>query len=281
MRILKRFAVVVLGFHVLFFGGLVYLHFNQELMVFRPFGGVRATPDQYGARFESIYLDTEDGERLHGWWLPAENSRGTILYCHGNAGNITDRRPALEGLLPLGFDIFIFDYRGFGQSTGSPTEQGTYIDVKRAWKYLVEERRIPPEKIIVWGRSLGGAIATYLASKVAPAALVLESTFTSLPDLTDELYWIPDKSWVAVQYPSLDRIRSIRVPHLHAHSPHDDLIGFHHGRMLFEASGSIRKEFVEIGGTHRSGHLTQPEYRERVVRFLRDVLPNPASEQND
>jgi alpha-beta hydrolase superfamily lysophospholipase len=271
----------VVGIHLFLVGGLIYVHFHQELMVYQPFEGVRSTPDQYGARYEVIYLETGDGVRLHGWYLPVQKPRGTILYCHGNAGNITDRRPALVGLLPLGFDVFIFDYRGFGESTGSPTEDGTYTDVERAWRYLVEERRIPPQKIVVWGRSLGGAIATHLASRVTPAALVLESTFTSLPDLTAELYWIPDKSWVAVKYPSLDRIRSIHVPHLHAHSPADDLIGFHHGRMLFDASGSKRKEFIEIDGTHRSGHLTEPKYRERVRAFLHDVIPTSSAEQID
>jgi uncharacterized protein len=270
-RAIKWIVAILVAIHVPLLGGLIYLHFHQELMVYQPFRGTRSTPDQFGAEFENVWIRTADGEKLHAWFLPVQGARGTILYCHGNAGNITDRRPALEGLLALGFDVLIFDYRGFGESSGSPNEAGTYLDVEAAWSYLTETRGIPPNRIVIWGRSLGGAIATYLAAKVTPKALVLESTFTSLPDLTDELYWIPDKSWVAVKYPSLDRIGSIRVPHLHAHSPTDDLIGYHHGRRLFEASGSEQKDFVDLTGTHRTGHLTEPQYRDRLRAFFEQI----------
>jgi uncharacterized protein len=267
-RVIKWIVAILVAIHVPILAGLVYLHFHQELLVYQPFQGSRSSPDQYGVPFEDVRIRTQDGETLHAWYLTSPSSRGTILYCHGNAGNITDRKPAIEGLLALRFDVFIFDYRGFGESTGAPTEAGTYLDAEAAWSYLVQERHVAPERIVIWGRSLGGAVATYLATKVSPKALVLESTFTSLPDLTDELYWIPDKSWVAVKYPSLERIRNIRVPHFHAHSPDDDLIAYHHGRELFEASASPHKVFVEIGGTHRSGHLTEPQYREQLDSFF-------------
>ncbi len=281
MRHLKRILALLIGVHALLLLGLVYLHFHQELLVFQPFGGVRSHPEDYGVPCEEVFLGTSDGVRLHGWFLSKPQPRGTVLYFHGNAGNITDRRLALDGLLALDFDVFIFDYRGFGASTGSPTEAGTYVDAARAWSYLVDERRIPPDRVVLWGRSLGGAIATQLATKVKPAALVLESTFTSLPDLSDELYWIPDKSWVKVQYPTLKRIERITVPYLEAHSKTDDLIGYHHGLALFAACPSGHKRFIEIGGTHRSGHLTQRAYRERVHAFFQEILPLPPPEQID
>ena len=272
-RLLKWLFWAFAGFILLGFSGVAYLHFNQELMVFQPFNHPGKTPDQFGMKYEEVWLKTPDGEKLHGWYLPMAGSRGVILYCHGNAGNISHREKALTGLAKLGLDIFIFDYRGYGQSTGSPTELGTYQDVERAWQYLVEERGLDPSRIVIWGRSLGGAIGAYLASKVMAGAVVLESTFTSIPDLAAEIYPVPDKSWVTVQYPTLDRIKGIRMPHLHAHSPGDDLVAGHHGDQIFQASGSLKKKFIAMTGTHRTGHLTQERYLPKIDEFLREALP--------
>jgi hypothetical protein len=274
-RLLKRAVVVVIGAHVLGLAALVYVHFHQELMVYQAFGDVRWTPDRSGFRFEDVFIDTPDGERLHGWYLPLEGSRGAILYCHGNAGNVSYRRPAITGLMKLGLDVFIFDYRGYGKSTGSPTEVGTYVDAEAAWRYLVDVRKIDPKRIVIWGRSLGGAIAIELAEKTEAGALVAESTFESLPKLSVEVYPIPEESWVSVKYPSIERVRRLRVPHLHAHSTEDDLIGMHHGRALFEASSSPKKKMIEMRGTHGAGHLTEEAYLAGVDAFLREVVPSP------
>lgn len=272
-RLLKRAALVVLALHALGLVGLIYLHFHQELLVYQAFPGIISTPDEYGLVYEDVRIETEDGEQLHAWYLPHPKSRGAILYFHGNAGNISYREKALRGLTKLGLDVLIFDYRGYGDSTGSPTERGTYLDAEAAWRYLVEDRRIPPERVVIWGRSLGGAIATYLAGKVEPGALVLESTFTSLPALSMEMYPIPDESWVSVKYDTLERIRTIEVPLLHAHSPKDDLIGMHHAEALFGASGSSEKKLLPLTGGHGDGHLTELRYRDAVDAFLKKAVP--------
>lgn len=272
-RLLKRGALLLLAVHAVGLVGLVYLHFHQELLVYQAFPGIIRTPDEYGLRYETVFIETEDGERLHAWYLPHPDSRGAILYFHGNAGNISYRQKALTGLTKLGLDVLIFDYRGYGKSTGTPTEEGTYRDAEAAWRYLVEERKIPPARIVIWGRSLGGAVATYLASKVEPAALVLESTFMSLPSLALEMYPIPDESWVTVKYPTAKRIEDIHVPLLLAHSPEDDLIGMHHADALFEASGSKKKKRIRLSGGHGEGHLTELRYTDVVDGFLREAIP--------
>ncbi|MCA9686526.1 MAG: alpha/beta hydrolase, partial [Myxococcales bacterium] len=175
---------------------------RPEALLFHPTPIVSRTPDEIGWAYEPVTLTTEDGEQLGAWYLAADPSgaladrNAVVLYCHGNAGNIGGRMPALSGLRPLGMSVLIFDYRGYGDSTGRPTVAGTRLDIAAAWEHLLT-RGFAPDHIVLWGRSLGGAIAIDQAARASeagtpPGALVVESTFTSTLDIGEEVYpWLP------------------------------------------------------------------------------------------
>jgi fermentation-respiration switch protein FrsA (DUF1100 family) len=257
----------------------------QDKMVFVPFSAVEHTPAELDLEFEELELQTRDGERIHGWFVDTENSRGTVVYCHGNGGNIGGRMAIISAMAERGFDLLIFDYRGYGKSTGTPSEEGIYLDLATVWEHLTVERGIDPSSIVIWGRSLGGAMAIYMATELAdldgeraPAAVVLEATFTSLPDTAAEEYWMfPVQLLVRTKLPSLERIPKLRAPLLHAHSPTDTLIPYAHGQKLHEAASSEHKRFVDLSGNHNDNHLSKPRYGPQVAEFFDEVLPRPAS----
>ncbi|RME85589.1 MAG: alpha/beta hydrolase, partial [Planctomycetota bacterium] len=196
-----------------------------------------------------------------------------VLFCHGNAGNLTHRWESIQFFLKLNMDILIFDYRGYGKSKGSPTEKGTYLDGERAWEYLIQSG-YSREDILVFGRSLGGGVATYLAEKYHPKALVLESTFTSLMDRAKELYpFFPVSYLLKVEYPNLKRLKNIQCPILIIHSQDDEVIPYHHGQRLLEAAREP-KSFLEIRGGHNDGdHLSQETYLKEWQKLLDTYFP--------
>ena len=227
------------------------------------------TPDDVGLPFEEVRLDTEDGERLHAWWLPAEEERAVVLFCHGNAGNISGRLGTLRAFHRLGLSTFIFDYRGYGRSTGSPSEAGLYLDAETAWTYLTRNRGIEPDRIVVFGRSLGGGVATWLAARYEPRMLVLEATFTSIPDVAAELYpFVPARLFVRARFDNSARLHELDVPLLILHSRDDAIIPFAQGRRLYEAAAGP-KTFVETAGMHgMSLYEDEPRYLQALTRFL-------------
>jgi len=249
----------------------------QSRLVFFPTRAIDATPDRAGLAYEDVWLQTEDGLRLHAWWVPAEPARGTVLFFHGNAGNISHRLPSLQTFHRLGFNTLIFDYRGYGQSEGRPSERGTYLDAEAAWRHLVQDRGIGPDRVVLFGRSLGGAVAAGLAERHTPAALILESTFTSVPALAAEMYPFLPVRWLArIRYDTLDRLSRIDAPVLVVHSRGDDLIPFRHGQQLWEAARGP-KEFLEISGSHNDGFWTSgTRYEQGVGGFLDRHGPPPA-----
>jgi fermentation-respiration switch protein FrsA (DUF1100 family) len=247
--LLLLLAVLVYGTFV------VLLSFYQNSLLYFPTRSVAVTPSDVGLEFEKLELKTEDGVHLAAWFVPATLPRGTILFCHGNGGNISHRLDSLLLFHRLGFDVLIFDYRGYGDSEGQPSELGTYRDVEACWRYLTQERGVAPGRIILFGRSLGGAVALYLASHETPGALILESTFTSVPDLAAKLYPLfPVRLICRMQYDSLARIGQIRSPVLIIHSREDEIIPFNHGQRLF-AEAKDPKSFLELRGGHNDGFL--------------------------
>ncbi|HLD63367.1 MAG TPA: alpha/beta hydrolase, partial [Candidatus Peribacteraceae bacterium] len=230
---------------------------------------VAATPALAGLQYEDIHLKTVDGIGLHGWYIPAAQPRGTVLFLHGNAGNISHRLDSIEMFHRLGYSTLIFDYRGYGNSGGKPTEQGTYRDAEAAWRYLTEQRHIPSCRIVLFGESLGGAVAAWLAAREKPAALVIASGFTSVPDLGQQLYPYLPVRWLArIRYDTREYLRAVTAPVLIAHSPEDDIIPFEHGRALF-AAANPPKQFLELAGGHNDGFIFM---RESWVRVLGDFL---------
>ena len=170
---------------------LVLVFVFQSQLVFFPGTGreVVVTPQTYGLGFETVGIQTADGETLQAWWVPAEGARGTVLFFHGNAGNISHRVDYLLMFNRLRYSTLIVDYRGYGRSTGTPSEEGTYRDAEAAWDYLRHARLAQPRDVVIAGESLGAAVATRLAAEVGPRAVVLFSTFTSATDLGAEVYW--------------------------------------------------------------------------------------------
>jgi len=258
-----------------YLGIVAYLYLSQGRMLFLanlPSRAVAATPADIGLAFDPLSIETADGETLDGWYVSAKNPRGTLLFFHGNAGNIAHRLDSIAIFHGLGLNVLIFDYRGYGRSTGKPSEQGTYRDAESAWRYLVEQRGIPAGEILLFGRSLGGAVATCLATRVEPAGLIVESSFSSVPDMAGELYpWLPVRWLARISYDSKGRIGEVQAPVLIVHSAEDEIIPFHHGQALFEAA-TEPKTMLKISGGHNEGFLLSRESYQRGIQAFLDMV---------
>jgi fermentation-respiration switch protein FrsA (DUF1100 family) len=276
----------LLGVAVLAYGALAaYVYFGQDRLVYFPEIGreIRATPGDVGLAYETLTLETGDGEQLHAWFVPHEQGRATVILFHGNAGNISHRLEYLAMFHRMGLSTLIFDYRGYGRSTGKPSEKGLYRDAEAAWKFAAEERSIPADRIVLFGESLGGAVAAWLAARQRPGALVLASVFTSVPDMGSELYpWLPIRWLARMRYDTRAALTDVTCPVLVAHSPEDEIVPFSHGRELFAAAPQP-KAFLELAGGHNEGFVfARPDWEARVAGFLDEYLdkvredPQPA-----
>ena len=261
--------VLVLSYLVI----LLFVYLRQDRMLYFPARDLWQVPSDRGIAYEDLSLTTRDGLRISAWYLPAPHERGVLLFCHGNAGNMADRMDSLMIFHDLDLSVLIFDYRGYGKSGGKPSESGTYRDAEAAWDYLMRVKQIPPHRIVIFGRSLGGAVAAELAREKNPAALIIESTFLSVPDLGARLYpWLPVRLLSKFRYATVDKIGSISCPKLVIHSPDDEIIPFDQGRTLYEKS-SPPKEFLMIRGGHNEGFLISGSlYRNGLKAFLEKWL---------
>lgn len=263
------FALTVVG-GLLLAGLLAWL--LQPKLLFVPFPEMVGTPADWGFEYEDVWLTTDDGVRLHGWFLPAPSRRAaphTLLFLHGNAGNISHRSASVAIFRDLGLDQLIIDYRGYGQSAGKPSETGLYRDADAAWRWLTGSRGIAPADVVVFGRSLGGAVATELAARVRPGALIVESSFTDVPSMA-QLHHPLLARFVPLRYrfPSAAHLARVQSPVLILHGPDDGIVPFAHGQALYAAAPGP-KRFVELVGGHNEGFLdSQPHYQEALAEFL-------------
>lgn len=248
---------------------LLFVYYQQSSIIYHPQQAIVTTPESVGVPFEEVYFETEDELTLHGWFISVDSTAPTVLFFHGNAGNISGRMETLKLFHRLGLNAFIFDYRGYGQSEGRTTEKGTYRDATAAWDYLISERDIPKENIIIMGRSLGGSIAAWLSARVEPVAVVLESTFTSAADIAQDIYpWLPVRWLLKYRYNTMANLDKINAPVLITHGREDQVIPFHHGRQLMDAAKEP-KAFIELSGAHGTGFLETGElYRKNLKKFL-------------
>lgn len=246
----------------------------QAKLIYAPARGYDQSPADTGLAFDDLRLTTTDGVSIVAWYVPHDQARGTVLFCHGNAGNIADLLYPLKLLHDMRLGVLLLDYRGFGLSDGKPTEQGTYADAEAAWQYLTADRGEPPERIVIMGRSLGGAIAIELAGRHTPAALVVESTFTSIVDIGRRMLPILPVRWmVRYKYESIDKVDRITCPKLFFHARNDTLIPLSNGRRLFAAAAEP-KRFIETPGAHNTGGFTYSrDYIRQLEAFLNEVLP--------
>ena len=272
---MRGLAIALLFLALLYAALSAFMWIRQESMLFLPGMPTRqlvASPADIGLGYEALSIVTADGEQLDAWFIPAPDTRGALLFLHGNAGNISHRLDSLRIFNRLGLAVLILDYRGYGRSTGQPSERGTYEDARAAWRHLVEERGIPAERIVIFGRSLGGAVATWLATEYEPRGLIVESTFRSVPDLAAEIYWfLPVRRLARIEYPVESMMSSVTAPVLVVHSREDEIIPFHHGEALHMAAGE-RARMLELRGGHNTGFLqSQRQYVEGIGAFLDEL----------
>jgi len=260
-------SLLVLFVGLFLLNGLMYL--QQPAMTFFPERTLVATPANWGFEYEDVALDTEDGVRLHGWYIPRPGARRVLLFFHGNAGNISHRGDSIAIFNRLGLNVLIFDYRGYGLSQGKPDEQGLYRDAVAAWRYLTDTRGFTGSDIVIFGRSLGGAVGARLASNVEPDGLILESVFSSAADISRAL--LPVLSRLVVlryRFDAVDALKGVHCPVLVLHSPDDEIIPFRLGQKLYRAANEPRT-FVELQGDHNGGFLqSQPHYEQALGEFL-------------
>ena len=253
------------------------LRWFENRQVYAPSRTFEANPRDLGRPFEEIFFHTEDGMCLDGWFFPAHKGspreHQVILLLHGNAGNISHRLDFYRAWLQLGANVLAFDYRGFGRSEGKPSEEGTYRDGQAAIRWL-RERGYGPDQIILLGKSLGGGVASELALREPVGGLILQSTFTSIPDLGSELFpWLPVRRLHRIHYNTMEKLPRLRVPLLVAHSLGDDLIGFHHAERNYAAANEP-KLLWKIRGNHTSTlEDGRDVYLQGLEKFLCEYVP--------
>lgn len=244
MKLIFWILIVVL----LFF---LYIKLLEHYSIYFPSRDIAVTPEAVGLTYEDVYVKTADNNKLHGWFIPHKEAGYTILFCHGNAGNISHRMDKLFVFYSLHFNTFIFDYRGYGKSQSFPTENGLYKDADAVYRYLTEKRGIPQEKIILYGESLGGAVIINLALSTTPYAVITEETFSSVKDMARIYYSFIPTVFVSNKYDSISKIKDISCPKLIIHSKEDDIVPFSLGEKLY-SNASSPKQFLIIHGSHNT-----------------------------
>ncbi len=252
-------------------GAVVYVRFLERSTVFQPNKIVLSTPQEVGIEYEDVYFPSTDNSRLHGWFVPAARPQDAplVIFLHGNAGNIGDRLEKILMFHNLGCSLFIFDYRGYGNSEGAPTEEGMYEDVQAAYDIVLARQDIRRDKVIVYGASLGGVAAVDLATRREVDALILDSTFTSAVDMGKIMFPVIPSFLLNVKLDSVSKIQSCRMPKLFIHSVDDRTVPFALGQKLFEVAPDP-KAFLKITGGHNDGHVVSARtYVGGMTAFLR------------
>jgi fermentation-respiration switch protein FrsA (DUF1100 family) len=250
----------------------VLMYFQQPHMIFYPTRELHQTPADWGLDYEDVTFNTTDNVKLHGWYIPSQQSEQVLLFFHGNAGNISHRGDSIEIFHRLGLSVFIIDYRGYGKSEGKPDEQGLYRDASAAWRYLTDEKGFANNQILIFGRSLGGAVAARLASGVQARGLVLESTFSSARDFARAAFPVLSRLvFTRYDFNTAENIQRVDYPVLVLHSPDDEIMPFRLGEKVFQ-SAHQPKYFVRMQGDHNNGFLqSQPGYEQEFDRWLKAI----------
>jgi hypothetical protein len=267
--IMKLLLILASGYALI----VVVIYLMQGRMLYLPDQPGRelvATPADAGMTYEDVSIETADGVKLHGWFVPGPSSR-VLLFFHGNAGNISHRLESIRQFHQLGLSVLIIDYRGYGQSKGRAGENGLYLDAEAAWRYVTRTRGVVPNNVVLFGRSLGASVAAWLAARHEPLALIVESSFTSVPDIAREIYpWLPVRWLSRLRHATVDYVRDVRCPVLVIHSRDDEIIPFHHGEAILAAAPEPRS-FLQLSGSHNEAFLQdEHSYLEGLSKFLSD-----------
>ena len=266
----RNLLEALIGVGILFF----MLRWFEHSQVYHPDRILRATGAELGRPFEEVWFRTGDGLELNGWFFPADTNSPrkslAVLICHGNGGNISYNLELCQVLLGTGANVLVFDYRGYGKSRGRPSEAGTYEDAQTAYRWL-RNKGFAGRDILAYGESLGGGVASELALRETLGGLVLQSTFTSIPDIGAELFpWLPTRWLVRTRYDTVGKLPRLHLPVLVMHSRADELIRFHHGERIF-AAANPPKLFCEIKGGHNEALADPGVFVAGLEQFLRLV----------
>jgi len=264
---MKILLIIILG-AIIF---KIYFIFLEQKSLYHPFKEIPQTPTNLGIAYEEINFKTDDGKLLNGWFVPAKDVKVTVLYCHGNAGNIYHRLHKVKFFHEMGVNFFIFDYRGYGKSTGNPSEKGLYKDAQAAYDYIISRSDVDRNKIVVYGKSLGGPVAADLCLHRNASALILEGSFASVALRAQQLYpFLPMKLLITQKYDAMFKVKDIHIPKFIAHGRKDEVISFRHGEILFGVAAEP-KQFLPFDGGHNDDvYVTSVAYRENLQKFLSD-----------
>ena len=267
---------------LIIFGAIGFYFFYpwvENFFVFFPDRAHEFSPKTMHLDYEEVYFKTEDNKTLHGWFFPGKAASPVLIFFHGNAGNISHRLDNVTHLLEQGFGVFIFDYRGYGKSTGRPSESGIYKDGLAAYGYLEGKKKVPPEQIILFGRSLGAAVAVEVALKRRVRALIMESAFTSTKDMAKTMPLFALLSpLLPTNYNNMEKVGRITVPKLIIHGDQDDIVPYAMGQKLFQAAKCPKFFYLLPDAGHNDTYVVGgPAYFQTLYKFAKNLKIGPGS----
>ncbi len=266
--LLQFIVLLVVGYFVLI--GLMAIF--QNSLIFHPSSQMHATPDRTGIPWSDHYMEMEDGTKLHAWLFENEDADFTVILSHGNAGNISGRIDIAELLVDAGASVFMYDYRGFGNSEGSPSEKKVMSDAVEVAEYLSEQKGIGFDSMIFYGRSLGGPIAAYQAKSVGGVGLVLDSSFLNAKEVASDVYPFIPAMFIRADFPTDRFLREMDpIPVMIMHSPDDNIIRYRHGQELYEIAQEPKK-FIELRGGHNDNFFRSTDIYETAWRDFIEQL---------
>ncbi|MDP8234098.1 MAG: alpha/beta hydrolase [Candidatus Saelkia tenebricola] len=258
--------LVYAGITFVFFIG--YMKHLESRSIFFPAKEIELSPKDINLSFENINIRTPDAIGIHGWFIPHDEAEYTVLFFHGNGGNIGHRLDKIMLLNRLKLNLFLIDYRGYGKSQGRSTEQGVYIDAQAAYDYLINTINVTPDQIILYGESLGAAVAIELALKVEIKALITEGAFSSVKDIAKKIYPLMSRFLITNKFDSINKIDKINVPKLFIHARDDNTVPFELGKRLYDKAHEP-KNLVQLTGGHDEAFL---DSRDKYVDFISSFI---------
>ncbi len=236
-------------------------------------------PAFVGVPAQDIYFSAQDGVKLHGWFIPAPNAVATLLWFHGNAGNLSHRLDNIQRLAPLNLNVFIFDYRGYGRSEGEPDEPGIYMDSQAAYEKVLAMDGVSVDSLFLFGRSLGGICAVEIALNNPARGLILESVFTSASDMARKVFPLIPLGWaLRSKLDAIGKVPHLELPKLFLHGTRDEIVPYDLGRKLFAAAGEPKTFYPIEGAEHNDTYiLGGRDYFDALNRFITETLKNPGN----
>jgi len=268
--LIQFFILLIVGYFVLV--GLMALF--QNSLIFHPSSQMLASPDRTGIPWSEHFMEMNDGTKLHAWFFENEGADFTVILSHGNAGNISGRIDIAELLVDAGVSVFMYDYRGYGKSEGSPSEKKVMRDALEVAEYLSENEGIGVDSMIFYGRSLGGPIAAYQAKSLGGAGLVLDSSFLNAKEVASDVYPFVPGMFIRAEFPADRYLREMDpIPVMIMHSPDDNIIRYRHGQELYAIAGEP-KTFIELRGGHNDNFFRSTDIYETAWRDFIEQLAN-------